>query len=284
MPVLTRFPGGGGGTGYKHYIGNTKNISVKTGASNTVCLNWEDPENFIVDGNPLSEWKGSIVVAKEGTPPQSIDDGIRVAEVTEKNKYKIVQLITEIGGSGYYYGIFPYTKDFVVNEDKANTKLLEATLENSSWGLIDDMSQNGRASTLWSIGDEKEVSIEEYGKIKFQIAGFDHDDLTDGTGKAGITFIAESLVGNLTVTQLYTGVTDLKNLLLEIKDKMPPDLNSVIKNVSHTWGNAVQAWESYLFAHPRWKLDFLEKPIILILPPPFQKYLVISKNTNCLKM
>lgn len=52
-------------------------------------------------------------------------------------------------------------------------------LENNSWEKIATASERGIANKLWSLGDEKDGYV---------IVGFDHDDLADGSRKAGITF------------------------------------------------------------------------------------------------
>lgn len=55
----------------------------------------------------------------------------------------------------------------------------DPVLENNTWSQIDLASREGKAKELWNIGDEKDGYV---------IVGFDHDDLADGSGKAGITF------------------------------------------------------------------------------------------------
>lgn len=65
------------------------------------------------------------------------------------------------------------------------------TLENTSWADIRTISRAGLASTYWSIGDQKTISISGTTYL-VDIIGFDHDTPTDvstyGRNKAGITF------------------------------------------------------------------------------------------------
>ena len=56
----------------------------------------------------------------------------------------------------------------------------DSVLANNTWAQIDQASREGKAKELWNLGDEKDG---------FVICGFDHDDLADGTGKAGISFV-----------------------------------------------------------------------------------------------
>ena len=53
-------------------------------------------------------------------------------------------------------------------------------LANNTWAQISEASIAGVASELWKLGDEKDGCA---------IIGFNHDDLADGSGKAGITFV-----------------------------------------------------------------------------------------------
>lgn len=55
----------------------------------------------------------------------------------------------------------------------------DPVLANNTWTQIDQASREGKAKELWNLGDEKDGYV---------IVGFDHDDLADRSGKAGITF------------------------------------------------------------------------------------------------
>lgn len=66
------------------------------------------------------------------------------------------------------------------------------TLEFNTWAQIDAVSATGRASEIWSTGDEKNVTLGST-ILTLIIVGFNHDDLTGG-GKAGITFGLKNLM------------------------------------------------------------------------------------------
>jgi len=55
------------------------------------------------------------------------------------------------------------------------------------WETIKTISESGKASSAFKIGDEKQITFSTGEKITMVILGFDHDDLSDGSGKAGIT-------------------------------------------------------------------------------------------------
>ena len=63
-------------------------------------------------------------------------------------------------------------------------------LEQMSWKDIDKVSQAGKASNYWSIGDKKAITVSG-ATYQAQIIAFGHDNLTGG-GKAGITFQLEN--------------------------------------------------------------------------------------------
>lgn len=241
MPLLFYGPGGGGGgNGYKYQSKGVSGLSYGRNADGSLTLSWADPE----DGWPAAEWKGTVVVCKEGEPPKSIDDGVIVCETTVKNQYRDVGLVLNIGGPGYYYGAFPYTKDYVVNAGGVNVAYIpnagyNAALKNASWADIAYISSQGIADQVWSVGDEKEIVLSgDYnGSVTMQIAGFNHDNLASG-GKAGISFLSKQLLG----AEAMSGENYSKEVewltssmrvdkMPRIKGAFPADLRKAIKTV-----------------------------------------------------
>lgn len=51
------------------------------------------------------------------------------------------------------------------------------------------------AASVWSVGDTKDLLVDSE-TLTVEIIGFNHDDLTDGSGKAGITFATKNLMAN----------------------------------------------------------------------------------------
>lgn len=244
MPLLFYGPGGGGagGNGYKYQSKGVVGLSYGINADGSLTLNWSDPE----DGAPASEWKGTAVVCKEGEPPKSIDDGEVVCESAVKNQYRDAGLVLDVGGPGYYYGVFPYTKDGVVNTDGANVVYIpnagyDVALENASWSDIAYISSQGIADQVWSVGDEKEIVLSgDYsGSVTMQIAGFNHDSLASG-GTAGITFLSKQLLGTGSMqpsglTYYWWKDTAIRiNKMPQIKGALPADLRKFIKTAIKT--------------------------------------------------
>lgn len=110
-------------------------------------------------------------------------------------------------------------------------------LANNTWAQISKASAAGKASTLWKVGDEKNISVNGE-TLTLVIVGFGHDDLAGG-GKAGITFGLKRLMegtrqmnntnmnnGGFTGSAMYSW---LQNTLLK---QLPSDLQSVLKSVN----------------------------------------------------
>ena len=129
-----------------------------------------------------------------------------------------------------------YTNYQLRNEELKN--VLSPVLADNSWKRIAKASEEGIADTIWQIGDEKEITA--YGEtLTAVIVGFNHDDKTDGSGKAGITFGLKNLMSttqkmNWSNTNVGGYINSnmhiwLKNTLLP---SLPSDLREVIKTVN----------------------------------------------------
>lgn len=105
-----------------------------------------------------------------------------------------------------------------------------------SWSAISNISEAGNAASTFSVGDEKELQIGDE-TYHVQILGFNHDDKSDGTGKAGITVglkeimttkkvmnSASTNVGGWKDSEMRTYVNGnvYNNLLQEVKDIIKP--------------------------------------------------------------
>ena len=112
-------------------------------------------------------------------------------------------------------------------------------LAKNSWAKIAQASQEGVASQIWSVGDEKDIVVGDK-TLTVVIKGFEHDDLADGSGKAGITFGLKNLMtgtaramnssltndGGFVGSEMYSW---LQNTLLPT---LPSNLQAVLKSVN----------------------------------------------------
>lgn len=113
------------------------------------------------------------------------------------------------------------------------------TFNEASWADISAIAKAGIASSLWSIGDEKNILLSTGETLILQIYDFNHDDLANGSGKASITFGMKNLMetqramnstgtnaGSFTGSELYTWLTD------DLWNSLPSELQAVIQPVS----------------------------------------------------
>lgn len=114
----------------------------------------------------------------------------------------------------------------------------KAAFNNMSWADIATVSEAGEAANYFNVGDEKELQIgsETY---HVQILGFNHDDKSDGTGKAGITVgLKEIMTTTKAMNSSGSNVggweaSEMRTYLQnDILPTLPSDLQSVIKTVN----------------------------------------------------
>lgn len=87
-------------------------------------------------------------------------------------------------------GWTPDVEPVVGDADYHATWVESVAFADASWATIASISEAGLASSMFAIGDTKNFTCTTSGKtynLTARIVGFDHDDLADGTGKAGIT-------------------------------------------------------------------------------------------------
>lgn len=85
----------------------------------------------------------------------------------------------------------------------------DSTLANNSWETISTIAEMGKASEVWSVGDTKSATIDGV-SYEFRIIGFNHDNKSDGSGKAGITF---EMVNFLNSAYAFGNTTNVKKIV-----------------------------------------------------------------------
>lgn len=130
----------------------------------------------------------------------------------------------------------------------------DKVLANNSWTQIAEASKNGCANMLWNIGDEIEVELTgKYAQtLTLQIADFYHDDLADGSGKAGITFICKECMKEPLamgppfdrnnpddIGKSWSGSDMYKTVMPAILECLPNDLKDKIKSIIKETGFGV---------------------------------------------
>lgn len=140
-------------------------------------------------------------------------------------------------------------------DGKLDTLTLANSLAVSDWSKISAISKAGLAEQFYKVGDEKQITLSTGETVTMVILGFNHDELSDGSGKAGITFgtkncLATSYAMNST-SKTYDGNSgynaggwlnsDMRNTTMPlIKGYLPQELQDVIKTVKKQTSKGAQ--------------------------------------------
>ena len=169
--------------------------------------------------------------------------------------------------------------NFISAEEKAYREAMKtiASKEAKDWTLdeqkavAEDIAAKGEASPAYAkakaamdAGTKFSVKLTDGKTLTYRIIGIDHDDLADGSGKAGLTFLTTStgISSRMNATRANAGGWEKSELRAkmnsgEIWNLMPADFQSKVKaakkltnNVGGGWGNrnaAVTATSDKLF-------------------------------------
>lgn len=129
-------------------------------------------------------------------------------------------------------------KGGAVNIEADSVGYIYPELNNNSWETVSAVSAAGIAEAVWNVGDEKTVTLSTGETVTVQIYGFNHDDLSDGGGKAGITFGLKEVMQNtrrmhnaafdgmtFTDTDMYSWLNG------ELYSSLPAELRTLVANV-----------------------------------------------------
>lgn len=145
----------------------------------------------------------------------------------------------------YGFRMFPrnmknqYQTRIDIGTATAIPKSYDPILANNSWEVISEASSSGIASSVWNVGDEINITLTTNETLTLVILGFDHDDLADGSGKAGITFGMKNLMaatrpinssnsmnGGFPASELHQWLQN------DLYNSLPSDLKPFVKTVN----------------------------------------------------
>ena len=165
---------------------------------------------------------------------QVVDEGEYLGEVITPSYDKG----TFLGWSLTPYGETVSLSNVQITENTSIYAVFDYTLEAFSWSEIESIANNGLAETYFDVGDEKTIELSNGEGATVAIMGFNHDDLTDGSGKAKITFgMTDILATQYAMENTYADVlsweesTMRTEILPTIYTYLPEDLRSLIKAV-----------------------------------------------------
>ena len=112
------------------------------------------------------------------------------------------------------------------------------TLENTSWSNLSKLSNLNKCKKYFNIGDTKSMTLTNGETYNAEIIGFNHDNLADGTGKAGITFQFKELITTkhvINTEQTNVGGWEMSEIRIYVNNDvftlLPTDLQDKIKEV-----------------------------------------------------
>ena len=154
----------------------------------------QDPQQLV------SVWSHTIIVRKEGSDPVDENDGVVVLSSSVRDQYSSTQYTDSNVENGieYHYGAFAINEDGIASDgvySSATPRVYDTVLANNTWTQIDEACSLGIAESFWEVGDEKSFTINNTPHTAV-ILDFNHDDLSDGSGKATITFGMKEVYGS----------------------------------------------------------------------------------------
>lgn len=239
-------------------------------------LTWTDPKDKYADeigeitdeGDQLvSQFAHTRIVRKVGSAPSSPNDGDLVTDSSTRNQYQSSAYVDDglTNNTLYYYAAFTCNTDGVYSGAAVGSgtpKSYDPILANNTWEQINDVANEGIASSVWEIGDlGPEITI-PYSVIgtpytattNTKIVAFDTFNISDGSGKGAIVFMFDKYVnsgdyqsgGSFVEYWSDCGLADSCNESGEIFQALPEELRSCI----HTIEKSEEVFKSYYSEHP----------------------------------
>ena len=144
-------------------------------------LSWK-ATNTIIEEQIVCEVGKIVFRYSADSAPTTPNDGTLLFETTELSGTHDYTL-----DDGIYISGFVYSSQGVLNDTPVTAQTVSfESFAKDTWEMIKKCSESGMAEQFYSVGDEKTVSINGTDYI-VTIMDFNHDDLADGSGKAGMT-------------------------------------------------------------------------------------------------
>lgn len=200
-------------------------------ADNTpsITLSWENPTEY---------WAGTLIVKKAGSAPEGVNDGEKIYNGTGTSFVDtVVEYDTE-----YFYRAYPYNSKKQYQTEVLTVSAMPVAIPDNfadaTWAQIDAASTSGNIPSTWVVGSEKDITLSTGEVLTLVIVGINHDDLADGSGKAGLTIglknlMAEKRAMNRSTNKVsFVGSAMYSWLTGTLIPQLPEDLQAVIKTVN----------------------------------------------------
>lgn len=193
---------------------------------------------FDQDGNSISVSSTNNTTTMVQIPEGTLCQIVKSGNVVYKNndgtsKYFLVKQSNLV-----YTGIL--VNELILIE---SSERYASAFDETSWEEIDAIGKLGELDKHFKVGDKKYVNISDQpdnaNPVPFVILGFNHDELPNGNGKAGMTVGMESVlykqypINDTRKTPSGWGTSDFRSkYAAELISKLPQNLQSIIKPVN----------------------------------------------------
>ena len=154
------------------------------------------------------------------------------------------------------------------------SKPIDPILTNNDWATIAKVAEAGKAQDYWNIGDKINIQVGDE-TLEFAIMDFNHDDKSDGSGKAGITFGMTGLMANQhamnstnTNVGSFVGSEMYAYLRGTVLPSMPQELQDAIKPVDKLTSAGNKSTEIRTDSMPIWLFSAVEVGLSESYTPP----------------
>ena len=144
------------------------------------------------------------------------------------------------------------------------SEYVNPVLANNDWATIARIAETGKAQDYWNIGDKINIQVGDE-LLEFAIMDFNHDDKSDGSGKAGITFGMTGLMANQhamnstnTNVGSFVGSEMYAYLRGTVLPSMPQEVQDVIKSVNKLTSAGDMSTEKQTDSMPIWLFSVAE--------------------------
>lgn len=181
-----------------------------------------DPLHIVVTtsaGATVTATKGSKTVS--GTADAS---GNCTLTVDETGEWSVVSAKDGLTGSA----------TIVVGTNEAQIVLVNSTFGNNTWQQIIDACRAKSIPSSWKVGDKKTITMTSGTSYQVRIIGKNHDEYSDGSGKAPLTFqLAECLkTARVMTTGFWKDCTIRTSVLPSTKDILPAEVAAGLRLVN----------------------------------------------------
>ncbi len=191
--------------------------------------------------------------------------------------------------SGYSFDSWEPALDVVTSNASYYAQWIEkVTFAGGTWADIADICAAGNAADYFAVGDEKTITTASGWTGKVRIVGINHDDLSDGSGKAPLSIVAFKVYATPYSFSEWTGWADssLRTYVNStVYDDLPSELRTIIKQVNKISDTGYGATTTETTQDKMWVPSFTElggtsSDVSNVLDGQGTKYAYYTSKTN----